>query len=229
MDEARRRCGRIGNLRHPMLKDHYRTLGLSPQASAEEVRRSYRRLAMEWHPDKKGENPRYIEIREAYETLSDPVRRESYLRCMRDEEAMGRRFHRSGRITIPSLVQKALQLEREVSAQDPFRIDGESLLNSIDELLDAHSVDLLMEDGDPPLRLQLTETLLRCGRPLTIRQSERLVGFLERMGGDDEACRRRRAEHLRQKRRESAWESWRIPVILIATVVLCLLIFLTGS
>ena len=212
-----------------MLKDHYRTLGLSPQATADEVRRSYRRLAMEWHPDKKGENPRYIEIREAYETLSDPVRRETYLRCMRDEEAMGRRFHRSGPTTIPSLVQKALQLEREVSTQDPFRTDGESLLNSIDSLLDPVSLELLMKEGDPPLRLQLTETLLKCGRPLQARQSERLVGLLERMGADDEACCRRRDEHMRHKLRESAWERWRMPIILIATVILCLLIFLTGS
>ena len=63
-------------------KDYYQTLGVSRTASADEIRRSYRKLAMQYHPDR---NPgdrqaedRFKEINEAYQVLSDPQKRARY-------------------------------------------------------------------------------------------------------------------------------------------------------
>ena len=39
-------------------RDYYGTLGVPPEATADEVRRAYRRLALEWHPDRRGGDPR---------------------------------------------------------------------------------------------------------------------------------------------------------------------------
>lgn len=51
--------------------DPYRTLGLLPGATGAEVKRAYRRLAKQYHPDSAGERtlPRFLEIQAAYETL----------------------------------------------------------------------------------------------------------------------------------------------------------------
>src|SRR4029450_1330293 len=38
-------------------KDYYRTMGLHPEATDDEIRRAYRRLALEWHPDRKSGDP----------------------------------------------------------------------------------------------------------------------------------------------------------------------------
>jgi len=63
-------------------KDYYKVLGLTPAATQAEVKRAYRRLALEHHPDRNPGDPdaavRFIEISEAYETLSDPARRAAY-------------------------------------------------------------------------------------------------------------------------------------------------------
>ncbi len=63
-------------------KDYYRTLGLSPEADAEAIRRAYRRLARRHHPDRNPEAPeaaaRFREVREAYEVLGRPERRRLY-------------------------------------------------------------------------------------------------------------------------------------------------------
>lgn len=56
----------------------YTALGLEPTATAEEIRRAYRRLALEHHPDKGGDAERMMEVQQAYETLSDPQRRQLY-------------------------------------------------------------------------------------------------------------------------------------------------------
>jgi molecular chaperone DnaJ len=211
-----------------MVKDYYRILELTPQATPEEIRRSYRRLAMEWHPDRKGENPLYMDIREAYEILIDPDRKEAYLRSRTDEEHLGRRFDDRGRPTPSSIMVKALEMEREVSATDGFRIDGESLLNSLEGLLDAQALEVLERETDEGYKRHLTGVLIKSGRPLDLAQSERLAGMLIRMGDRDAECRRQVEAYVTMKRSEERWERWRLPLLLTATLLLCLLIFLAG-
>jgi hypothetical protein len=63
-------------------KDYYAILGLTQAATPAEIKKAYRRLALKHHPDRNPGDPqaaaRFIEIAEAYETLSDPERRRSY-------------------------------------------------------------------------------------------------------------------------------------------------------
>jgi len=59
-------------------KDYYKTLGLSKGASADEIKRAYRRLAQEHHPDKGGDQAKFKEVNEAYQVLSDPQKKAQY-------------------------------------------------------------------------------------------------------------------------------------------------------
>jgi curved DNA-binding protein len=62
-------------------KDYYAILGVDRKASDAEIRKAFRRLAKEWHPDvnkKAGADERYREINEAYEVLKDPEKRAKY-------------------------------------------------------------------------------------------------------------------------------------------------------
>jgi curved DNA-binding protein len=60
--------------------DHYETLQLSPNASAEMIERVYRALAKRYHPDngETGNVDRFTEVQTAFETLSNPIRRAAY-------------------------------------------------------------------------------------------------------------------------------------------------------
>jgi len=64
------------------MKDYYYFLGVSPDASYEDIKKSYRKLSLKYHPDKNENDDffvaRFREIQEAYEILSDEVKRKSY-------------------------------------------------------------------------------------------------------------------------------------------------------
>lgn len=58
--------------------DYYKILGVQRSANADEIKRAYRRLASQHHPDKGGDKETFQNIQEAYAVLSDSARRQQY-------------------------------------------------------------------------------------------------------------------------------------------------------
>ena len=63
-------------------RDYYEVLGVPKDASADQIKSAYRKLAMKWHPDRNPDNPeakaKFQEASEAYEVLSNPEKRQRY-------------------------------------------------------------------------------------------------------------------------------------------------------
>ena len=60
------------------MSDYYQILGVDRSANDDQIKRAYRKLASQHHPDKGGDKTRFQEIQTAYATLSDPQKRASY-------------------------------------------------------------------------------------------------------------------------------------------------------
>jgi molecular chaperone DnaJ len=60
------------------MQDLYQILGVNKNATEEEIKQAYRKLAMKHHPDRGGDEKQFQEIKNAYEILSDPVRRQQH-------------------------------------------------------------------------------------------------------------------------------------------------------
>ena len=64
------------------MKNYYKILQVTKSSTEEEIRKSYRQMAMQHHPDRNPDNPRaeeiFIEVTEAYGVLSDPEKRRKY-------------------------------------------------------------------------------------------------------------------------------------------------------
>ena len=60
------------------MTDHYATLGVARTASADEIKRAFRKLASQHHPDKGGDTARFQQIQAAYDVLGDAAKRQQY-------------------------------------------------------------------------------------------------------------------------------------------------------
>ncbi|SMC99851.1 J domain-containing protein [Chryseobacterium sp. YR221] len=84
------------------MKDYYYFLGISQEASEEDIKKAYRKLSLKYHPDKNDNDDffadRFREIQEAYETLSDPARRHSYNQNLESHQ-------RSFRYNVPPAIK----------------------------------------------------------------------------------------------------------------------------
>jgi DnaJ-class molecular chaperone len=70
--------------------DHYSTLGVSKNAAPDEIKKAYRKLASQHHPDKGGDKAKFQDIQAAYDTLSNPDKRQQY------DNPMPQGFHQQG-------------------------------------------------------------------------------------------------------------------------------------
>lgn len=60
------------------MEDYYKVLGVSKTATSDELKKAYRKLALEHHPDRGGDDKEFKKINEAYQVLSDPQKRARY-------------------------------------------------------------------------------------------------------------------------------------------------------
>ena len=61
-----------------MAKDYYQILGVTKNATQEDIKKAYRKLAHQYHPDKGGDEQKFKEINEAYQVLSNSEKRQQY-------------------------------------------------------------------------------------------------------------------------------------------------------
>ena len=211
------------------MKDYYRTLELPPNASSEAVRKAYRRLAKEYHPDKNADNAfataRFIDLQEAYTILSDKAQRQLY-----DEERWLLGYTRSKHaqaVTPEWLLEQCRRLNRQLITIDTYRLSPTLLQDFLLQLFSDVHLGVLLQAAQTDTNVAiLKETLPALGK----LPSAYNAPVAEKMLVIADAGATNEIQHILQKKlAEERWQRQKPWLILAAAIVICALMLLYGG
>ncbi|RFM27181.1 DnaJ domain-containing protein [Deminuibacter soli] len=210
------------------LKDYYKILGISPAASADEVKKAYRRLALRYHPDKNTGNHmaelHFREVKEAYDTLIDAAKREAYnYERFYHYRFLNERPMEHG-ITADWIARQMITLEETVHRQDFFRIHHDALLFQLQQLLSEYNLEVVQRSENPQANVNIVIHALACTRPLNLAYTRAVCALLQQVAGTDTLLLQRIKDTLKQKKQQQLINRSILPAAVLAVLLILWLI-----
>src|SRR4051812_36637286 len=175
-------------------KDYYTILEVSQTASLAEIKKSYRRLALQYHPDKNFGNDLYEakfkEIIEAYKVLSDLKLREEYNRGKSQYQQRDKK-RPEPQITPQIILNQTIEFRRRIALLNPDRVNKIAVYAQIQQLLSKNNIATLQNSNDSRLNKRMIEEIMFCSRNLPFPQVERICFQLTAIAGTDNTMYRR--------------------------------------
>jgi curved DNA-binding protein CbpA len=215
------------------MKDYYAILGCTPMSTREEIRRNYRKLAHEFHPDKNpGDNyaeSRFHDIKEAFETLTQPARKEAWLQERWLRQVYHESLGESEPLTPYSILNKVLKLDKYVSSQDIFRMDQYSISKQILNMVSEENINCLLHFKETDINRTIIQYLLSASRPIALHRLDALWPTLEQIAENDQSVLLDIRNFRTNKKSKEQKERWTLPMVLVVTFIICLIIFYAGK
>ncbi|HEX8335050.1 MAG TPA: DnaJ domain-containing protein [Segetibacter sp.] len=210
-------------------KDYYKILNVSSTASQADIKKSYRKLAMKYHPDKnlddKLSETKFKEIQEAYHVLSDSKRRQQYNFKKYDEKHGLNKKPSSDASTPQGILQKSIQLRKKVISMDPHRIDRDTLYGKIQLVLSVHNQTILKTSNDQTTNRLIIEELLNASEPLQYKHAKQVCTQLAAIAATDQTLQEKIHDFRKNQQLKDYWNRYHIVAAIIAAALFCLLIF----
>lgn len=205
-------------------KDYYQALQIPPSASAAQIRKAYRKLAMEVHPDKNNTqqaSAQFVMISEAYAVLSNPVQRKKY------DQARFARQQATRRIaTTPEEIRlMGHELVQRIKKNNPDRINRDRLVHDLQAVLSVYHIQLLEKYKDEQKNELLVNDMLFCIQYLEWKHCMQFADTLREINGLNNISIDRIDSFLTTYKRNYYWNRYKILVALVIAIVTCLLIY----
>jgi curved DNA-binding protein CbpA len=209
------------------LKDYYSILELPASATTDEIKKAYRRLAHQFHPDKKGNDPyaaaQFAEVKEAYEVLSNPLKKDYYLQQRWYAQSRGQKTTQVV-ITPVNILKQMLELDKYVNTLDVHRMDKAGLFEYINNLLSPETIEKINSFHEPEINKNIIRAALNSSRHLSYHHIQSLSPRFFSLQ-PDASVKESILQHIRRSQQAEKWNNYKPWGLLLLTLLLCLLIF----
>jgi predicted Zn-dependent protease len=212
-------------------KDYYKVLEIPPSATLKEIKAAYRRLAHQYHPDKNNNDKyaaaRFEIIKEAYEVLSNPSKKEYYLQQRWYARSVAKK--QTATIATPvTILKQLLELDRYVSTLDIYRMDKAGLCAYLCHVLSDETIKKLNNFDERDINKSIVESVLKSSRALPWSYTQPLSARLMKLNTGEEAIESIN-RYIRHSRKSATWNQYKIWLMLLLVLLLCLLIYSISS
>jgi DnaJ-domain-containing protein 1 len=197
-----------------------------PKASTEEIKKSFRRLAHEFHPDKNPSNvfaeARFREIHEAYTILSNEEKRAVY----DYERWLSGRFTKNTIVLTPEyLLQEVHKLNAHIAEVDVYRMNKELLHRYLLFLLANEKVAILRRKANPETLAALIKALMQSAAVLPYYFAIEVLQRLKVVAEEGSEPAQEIGNALKRLMREAQWQRLFPWLALLITLLLCVAMF----
>jgi hypothetical protein len=214
------------------LKDYYKTLAVEPSATLPEIKKAYRKLAQQYHPDKTADNPHsaalFTEIKEAYEVLTNPGKKYNYLQKRWYNRATGNNKTQQ-LITPVNILKQVLEFEQYTAQLDVFRMDRESIFEYLIVLFKEETVEKLVQFNEPDINEQIVLTVLKPLQFLPFHKAILLKDRLIKLAMFNSQTVALIDSKLLAMQKKAQWKKMEWLFILVLTSAICLLIWFAAN
>jgi molecular chaperone DnaJ len=215
-----------------LLKDYYKILEVQPVASLQEIKRSFRKLALKYHPDKNAGNhlseAQFREIQEAYEVLSNPKKREEYNYKRWYNRSIGQPFTRQ-LLSPRSILEECRLIKEYVNSISIFQVDYVSLSIHIRTVLSDSAVKILLQANQPDINKEIIFTILKAVKPLPLKYLLPICEILTRLADNDPSVIKTIAGYSKERKQQEEWDKSKWLIMILVTALLCLIIYMYGK
>jgi hypothetical protein len=214
------------------VKDYYKILEIPTTATGQEIKRSFRRLAQQYHPDKNDGShmaaAHFLEIQEAYKVLSNPKQREAYHYQRWYVRSTGKPFT-SAPLTPAAILQQCRLLQQYVASMNMFHIRFDAVSLHIRELLTPNAIGILHEYNDTAVNREIVQNILKAAQPLPKKFFLPIAALLLQLAGDDATAQDAIEDALLHKKQRHLWDNYKWVLMLVITTLICWLMYRYGK
>lgn len=205
-------------------KDYYQILQILPSANSSDIKKAFRSLALEYHPDRNNSQwaaEQFVEIQEAYSVLIDPSERKRYDAARFTGQQLSRRI-----ATTPEEVRwMSEELANRIKRGNPDRINRDRLIFDLDAVLSVYHIQLLERWNDTKHNQLLVSDVLFCLQYLEWDDCMKFSNTLGSIKGIDESSLQLIHQSLKQYKRSYYWHRYKIVLAILLSMIVCIAIY----
>lgn len=213
-------------------KDYYKILGVNHSSSLADIKKSYRKLALQYHPDTNSGSQlfeaKFKEITEAYKVLSNEKLRRKYNHS-RSWLSKNEKGNADTRRTPQIILNEIIDLKRKVASLDPHRINPVAVSQRIQQLLSRANINMLKQNADEKLNKRIIEEIIICSRFLSFEDAETICLQLTELAGTDNESYRKIYRFLKEVKMQTTWNKYKIFVAVLVAIIFCFAIYFIST
>jgi molecular chaperone DnaJ len=210
------------------LKDYYKMLKVQPTATSLQIKKSFRQLALLYHPDKNPGNAiaeaTFREIQEAYETLINPEKREEYNYKRWYSRSINEQFIHEP-LSAASVLKECTRLNEYMQTVNVLRVDFDGLSYHIRQLLSDTNINILQQSNDESINADIIEKTLQSASVLPFGYIQPITNLLMKITGNNEELAGQIQTFVVQQKQKNTWQKYRATCVVAVTILLCWIIY----